>query len=59
MSAQLGFFTLGHLPDAGEIQEDPDSASKRQQWTTNDEDSADIDKYVEYPSPHWIVQLSG
>ena len=64
MSAQLGFFYAGsprHSPeirDAGEIREDPDSASKRQQLTTHDEHSADIEEYVEYPSAHWIVQLS-
>ena len=63
--AQLGFFHAGSPPhsreirDAEEIPEDPDSASKRQQWTTNDEDSADIEEDVEYPSAHWMVQLSG
>ena len=59
MSGHMGFFTPGHPPHAGEIREDPDSASKRQQWTTNDEDSADIEEYVGYPSPHRMVQLSG
>ena len=36
------------IRDAEEIPEDPDSASKRQQWTTNDENSFDIEEYVEW-----------
>ena len=47
------------IRDAGEIWEDPDSVSKRQQWKTNDADSAEIAEYVECPSAHWMVQLSG
>ena len=35
-----------------DIPEDPDSASKRQHWTRSDEDSTDIEEYVEYPSVH-------
>ena len=51
-SAQI--FDAGSLPhsreirEAGEIREDPDSASKRQQWTTDDEDSVSIEEYVEW-----------
>ena len=54
MSAQLGFFCAGSPPHSREIPEDPDSASKRQQWKTNDEDSTDIEEYVECPSAHWM-----
>ena len=47
-------FCAGSPPHSREIPEDPDSASKRQQWKTNDEDSTDIEEYVEYPSAHWM-----
>ena len=64
MSARLGFYLRltrhsWEIRDAGKILEDPDSASKRQRRTTKDEDTADIEEYVEYPSAHWMVQLSG
>ena len=64
MSAELGFLLPGS-PLSGtpgyaeEFQENPESAPKRQQLTTNDEDSVGVEEYAEYPSAHWMVQLSG
>ena len=34
---------------------DPFSA----QWTTKDEDCADVEESAEYSSAHWMVRLSG
>ena len=57
MSAPLGFLMPGQTGTPGKSGMHPDSASKRQQWTTNDENSADFEEYVEYSSAHWMVQL--
>ena len=44
------------IRDAGEIREDPDSASKRQQWTTNDEMTNDIQDTFPDSSNHSLIR---